>query len=115
MHQKTSDRSQVFSVLKFGLCLLKYSSLVFLTRLAPWLNASMWLHVNTLCRGIISHCLELGGPSRVALDVVLPRGKTSSGSGEGYHCLGLGEHSGTGGEGFMGLTLAQRRKLFVKD
>ena len=102
MHQKTSDRSRVFSVLKFGQCLLKYSSLVFLSRLESWLNASRWLHVNALCRGIISCCFELGAPSRVALDVVPPGGETSTWSGEGCHHLGLGEHSGAGGEGSMG-------------
>ena len=100
--QKTSDRSQVFSVLKFGQCLLKYSSLVSLTRQESWLNASRQLDVNALSRDIISHHLELGGPSRVALDRVLPRGETSTGSGEGCYCLGPGECSGTGGEGFMG-------------
>ena len=36
------------------------------------------------------------GPSTVALDVVLPRGMLSTGSGEGSHHLGLGECSGTG-------------------
>ena len=53
-------------------------------------------------RDVISHHLELGGPSGVALDVVLPRGKTSIGSGEGCHHLGLGKCSGAGGEGFKG-------------
>ena len=102
MHQKMSDRSQVFSVLKFGQCLLKYASLVFLTRLKSWLNASRQFHVNTLCRGIISHCFEPGGPSKVALDMVLLGGRTSTRSGEGCCHLGLGECSGTGGEGAMG-------------
>ena len=97
-----SDGSWVFSVLQFGQCLLKYSSLMSLFRLESCLNASRWLHVNALCRGIISYCFELGGPSRVALDVVLPGGKTFTGSGEGCHYLGLGECSGAGGEGFMG-------------
>ena len=103
MCQITSDRPQVFSVLKFGQCLLKYSSLVCLTRLESWLNASRQLHVSALCRGIISHCFELGGPSGVALDVVLLGGKTSTRSGEGCCHLGLGEHQGTGGEGAMGV------------
>ena len=99
MCQKMSDRSWVFSILKFGLYLLKYSSLMFLTRLESWPNASRQLHVNALYRDVISHHLELGGPSGVALDVVLPR---CTGSGEGCCHLGLGEHSGAGGEGFMG-------------
>ena len=103
----------MFSVLKFGQCLLKYSSLVSLTRLESCLNASRWLCVNALCRGIISHCFELGSPSRVALDMVPLGGETSTRSGEGCHHLGLGECSGAGQEG--GLTLAQRRKLLVKD
>ena len=74
IHLKTSDRSHVPSAVKLGGCLLKYSSLVSLTRLVSQLNASEWLHDSTLCKGGISHCLELGGPSGVALDVVLPRG-----------------------------------------
>ena len=98
MCQKTSDRSWVFLVLKFGQCLLKYSSLVFLTRLKSWLNASRPLHFSALCMGATSHHFELGGPSGVALDMVLPGGETSTRSGEGCHCLGLGECSGTGGE-----------------
>ena len=89
-------------MLKFGQCLLKYSSLISLTRWESQLNASRWLGVNALSRDVISHCLELGDPSRVALHMVPPRGETSIGSGEGCHYLGLGEHSGTGGEGFMG-------------
>ena len=97
-----SDMSWVFSVLKFGQCLLKYSSYVSLTRLESQLNASRQLGVNALFRGIISHCLELGGPSRVVLDVVLQRGKTSTRSGEGCHHIGQGECSGSGGEGFKG-------------
>ena len=103
MCQTMSGRSRVFSVLKFGQCLLKYSSLVFLTRLESQLNASRQLHVNALCRGIISDCFELGGPSRVALDMVPLGGKTSTRSGEGCYCLGLGECSGTGGEGATGV------------
>ena len=71
------------SIVKLGECLLKYSSLVSLTRLVFWLNTSEWLHDSTLCKGGISHCLELGGPSGVALDMVLPRGMSSTGSGEG--------------------------------
>ena len=92
----------MFSVLKFWQYLLKYSSLIFLTRPEYWLYTSRWLHVNTLCRGIISHCFELEGPSRVALDVVLLGGETSTGSGEGCHHFGLGESLGAGGEGTMG-------------
>ena len=40
--------------------------------------------------------MELGGPSGVAWDMVLPRGVSSTGSDEGCHCLGLGECSGAG-------------------
>ena len=60
------------------------------------MNASEWLHVNTLYKGGISHHFELGGPSKVALDVVPPRGMLFTGSGEGCCCLGQGECSGTG-------------------
>ena len=87
---KTSDRSCMPSMVKLGECLLKYSFLVSLTRLVSWLNASEWLCLSTLYQGGISHHLELGGPSKVALDVVLPRGMLSTGSGEGCHLLGLG-------------------------
>ena len=48
------------SIVKLGECLIKYSSLVSLTRLVSWLNASEWLHDTTLCKGGISCCLELG-------------------------------------------------------
>ena len=99
---KTSDRSQVFSVVKLGECLLKYSSLVSLTRLVSQLNASEQLHVSTLCRGGISCHFGLGGPSGVALDVVPPKGMSSTGSGEGCHYLGLGEHLDAGEEGATG-------------
>ena len=88
---KMSDRSWVFSMLKFGQCLLKYSSFVSLTRLESHLNVSRWLHVNALCRGIITWCFELGGPSGVALDMVPLGGKTSTRPGEGSCHLGLGE------------------------
>ena len=60
------------------------------------LNASRWLAVSTLYRGITSHCLELGDPIRVAWDVVPLGGKTSTGSGEGCCYLGLGKSSGPG-------------------
>ena len=60
-----------------------------------WLNASEQLCLSTLYQGGTSHCLELGGPSTVALDVVLHRGVLSTGSVEGSHLLGLGECSGT--------------------
>ena len=89
-------------MLKFRQCLLKYSSLISLARMESQLNASRQLDVNALSRDIISCCLELGGSSGVVLDVVPPRGETSTRSGEGCHCLGLGECSGAGGEGFMG-------------
>ena len=48
------------------------------------------------------HCLELGGPSEVALDMVLPRGMLSTGSWEGCCLLGLGDCSGTGVGGAAG-------------
>ena len=78
------------SIVKLGECFLKYSSLVSVTTLVSQLTASEWLHVSTLYKGGISHCLELWGPSKVALDVVLPRGMSSTGSGEGYCHLVLG-------------------------
>ena len=73
-----------------------------LTRLVSQLNASEWLCVSTLYKGVISCHLELVGPSEVVLDMVLPRGMSSTGSGEGCHHLGLGECSGTGEEGATG-------------
>ena len=96
---KTSDRSHVPSVVKLGECFLKYSFLASLTRLVSWLNASEWLCLSTLYQGGTSQHLELGGPSEVALDVVLPRGMLSTGSGEGCHLLGLWECLGTGAGG----------------
>ena len=102
MCQKTSDRSWVFSVLKFGQYLLKYSSFISLTRLESQLNASRWLGVNALYRGVTSCCLELGGPTRFSWDVVLLGGKTSTRSGEGCCHLGLGKGSGARGERAMG-------------
>ena len=102
MCQKTSDRSQVFSLVKLGKCLLKYSSLASLTRLVSQLNASWQLHISTLCKGGISCHLELGGHSGVALDVVLLGGEMSTRSGERCHHLGLSECPGTGGEGATG-------------
>ena len=71
MQQKMSVKSWEFSLLKFGQCPLKYSSLVFLTRLKSQPKASWWLCVNALCRSVTSCHFELGGPSGVALDVVL--------------------------------------------
>ena len=93
---KTSDRSHITSVVKLGECFLKYSFLASLTRLVSWMNASEWLCLSTLYQGETSCHLELGGPAEVALDVVLPRGMPSTGSGEGCCLLGLGECSGTG-------------------
>ena len=90
---KTSDRSCMPSVVKLGECLLKYSFLASLTRLVSWLNASKRFCLSTLYQGGISHCLELGGPSEVALDMVLPTGMSSTGFGEGCCLLGLGECS----------------------
>ena len=55
--------------------------------------------MSTLFQGRTSHCLELGDPSEIALDVVLPRGMLSTGSGEGCHLLGLGDCLGTGAGG----------------
>ena len=99
---KTSDRLFVPSMVKLGECFLKYSFLASLTRLVSQLKASEWLHLSTLYQGGISCCLELGGPFEVVLDVVPPRGKSSTGSGEGYCLLGLGECSGTREEGAAG-------------
>ena len=84
------------SVVKLGECLLKYSFLGSFTRLVSQLNASEWLCLGTLYQGGTSHCLELGGPSEIVLDVVLPRGMLPPGSEEGCCLLGLEEHSGTG-------------------
>ena len=67
--------------------------------LVSWLNASEQLCLSTLFQGGTSHCLELGGPSKVALDVVPPRGMLSTGSGEGCCLLGLGNCLGTGAGG----------------
>ena len=91
---KTSDRSYVPSMVKLGECFLKYSFLASFTRLVTQLNASEQLCLSTLYQGGTSHCLELGGPSEVALDVAPPRGMSSPGSGEGCWLLGLGECSG---------------------
>ena len=73
------------------------------------MNASEWLHVSTLYKGGIS-CLELGGTSEVALDVVPPRGMSSTGSGEGCHHMGLGECSGAGEEGAAGAASCSMRE-----
>ena len=94
IHLKTSDKSYMPSMVKLGECFLKYSFLASLTRLMSWLNASEWLCLSTLYQGF-----ELGGPSAVALDVVLPKDVPSTGSGEGSHLLGLGECSGAGAGG----------------
>ena len=59
-----------------------YSSLVSFTRLESWLNASWWLLVNALCKGVISCDFEVEDPSGVAWVMVLPGGKTSIRSGE---------------------------------
>ena len=59
-------------------------------------------------RGVTSCHLELGGLIRFAWG-----GPT--GSGEGHCCLGLGEGSGTGGEGATGWVPAQGRKLLVRS
>ena len=40
--------------------------------------------------------LGAGGPSKVVLDMVPPKGMLSTGSGEGCHLLGLGDCLGTG-------------------
>ena len=57
------------------------------------------LGLSTLVQGRTSHCLELGGPSEVILDVVPPKGVLSTGSGEGHHLLGLGDCLDTGAGG----------------
>ena len=89
-----SIKSQVFSLLKFGQQFLKYSSLIFLTKWVSQSNASWWLLINTLWRGVISSCFKLGGPSGVTLDVVLLRTKISIRSGEWCCHLGPGEGPG---------------------
>ena len=99
----TSERLQVPSAVKLYECLLKYAFLASFTRLVSRLNASEWLCLSILCQGGTSHCLELGGPSEVALDMVLPRGMLSTGSGKGCHLLGLGDCSGTGTGGSAGV------------
>ena len=108
IHQKTSVKSWVFSLLKFGQWFLKYSFLDFLTRQVSQPNASWWLLINTLWRGIISHCFELGGPSGVALDVASLRGRISVGSGEWCCYLGLGEGPGAEEEEAGGQALVRR-------
>ena len=61
-----------------------------------WLNALAQLGLSVLNQGGTSHLLELGGPPRVAFRVVPPIGMLSTGSGEGCHCLGIGDYLGTG-------------------
>ena len=95
MHLKMPVKLQELSSLKFRLCLLKYSSLASFTRLESWLNASWWLCDNALCRSSAPCHFELGGPSRVALDMVPLGDEMSIGSGEGCCCFSLGECSGT--------------------
>ena len=63
------------------------------------LNASEQLCLSTLFQGGTSHPLELGGPSEVALDLILPRGMLAMGSWEGSHLLGLGDCSYAGATG----------------
>ena len=99
---KTSDRSCMPSVVKLGECLLKYSFLTSLPRLVSCLNAAKWLCLSTLYQGGTSHCLVLGGPVKVALDVVPPTSMSSMGSGERCCLLGLGECSGTSKGGAAG-------------
>ena len=84
-----------------------------LTRGESQLNASRWLAVSTLYRGITSHCLGLGGPIRLAGEVALPGSETFTGPGVGCHHLDLGKGSG-GGEGEPWVQAsAQRRKLLL--
>ena len=75
---------------------MKNSLLVSFTRSESQPNALAWLGFSALPQGRISHHLELGGPARVAFEVVLPKGMLSTGSGEGCHLLGLGDCLGTG-------------------
>ena len=89
MHQKMSDRSWMFSVVRLGECLLKYSSLASLTRLVSWLNASWQLHISSLCKMVSLAILNQGS---------LLGGEMSTGSGEGCCHLGLDECPGAGGE-----------------
>ena len=79
------------------------------------LNASEQVCLSTLFQGGISHCLELGGPSKVALDVVLPRGMLSTEPGEGCHLLGLGDCSGAGTGGAAGVdSCSAERPLVIR-
>ena len=103
MHQKTSMKSWVFSWLKFGWWLWKYSTLVSFTRLESQLNASWWLLVNTLYKGVISCHFKVEDPLGVAWDVVPLRGEASIGSGEWHHCFSLGECPGFGGKEVPGV------------
>ena len=82
--------------MKLWECFEKNSSLASFTRSESQPNASVWLGLSALFQGRISHHLELGSPSKVTFDVVLPRGVLSTGSGEGCHLLGLGDCLGTG-------------------
>ena len=97
-----SERLWVPSVMKLKEYFEKYSFLASFTRSESQLNASVQLCLSTLFQGGTSHHLELGDPSNVVLDVVLPRGMPSMGSGEGCHLLGLGDCLGTGAGGATG-------------
>ena len=92
----------MFLALKFGLCFLKSSSLVSLTKEESWFNTSRWLAVSTLYRGITSHHLEPRGPITFAWGVAPPEGEACTGSGEGCSSLALGVSLGAGREGAMG-------------
>ena len=62
----------------------------------------MWLGLSALFQGRVSHCLELGSPTWVAFEVVLPKGMLSTGSGEGNHLLSQGDCSSTNVGGAAG-------------
>ena len=93
MCRKTSIKSWVLSF-KFGQWFLKHSSLVFLTKWESQPNASWWLLINTLWRGIISLCFKLGGPLGVALDVASLRGDDTHWVSWAMLLLGPGWRSG---------------------
>ena len=56
----------------------KNSFLAFFTKSESWPNASTQISLSALFQDRISHCLELGGLSKVILDVVPSRGMLST-------------------------------------
>ena len=91
------------STVKLSECFEKYSSLASFTKSESRLNASEQLCLSALFQVGTSCHLELGGSSKVVLDMVPPRGMLSTGSGEGCCLLGLGDCLGTGAGGAAGV------------